>query len=377
MLFYVRKTWGKSPPILVVVTLLMWGLLLWTLFAEISGHATLHFMEPLIALLYYLWASLFMCLEVANEVTNLPSDSPFQLSFLKARLSSMPVKVTKLENGQSLNVGALGLMAMISRLHEKKSVDEEDEEEEEEEEDEEDPDFFNIGRGTLDLLWNQSEVHKSAPFLSEEAGGSDAIFAFEVSGKVRSAMDWDEHTAKIMNGMDTDIDVGHPSIRSEIYVVFLALLNASIGGLHRYISHPEYGTAIVFGVRDGNIFALESTATISCFVVTCICSWIVFRQLFCTAFRWYMVLTIMQQVSKALTIDGATKSHMPCFIDLRHEGNLEGWFTAREYINMWCKSYVYGIRSQTIVASSLVVSALVAVNAVVNNFSDSENIGTQ
>ena len=39
-----------------------------------------------------------------------------------------------------------------------------------------------------------------------------------------------------------------------------------------------------------------------------------------------------------MVIEGAMHERLPCYLDLRHEGNLEGWYSARDYLNAYCKS---------------------------------------
>jgi hypothetical protein len=53
---------------------------------------------------------------------------------------------------------------------------------------------------------------------------------------------------------------------------------------------------------------------------------------------------------------------------------LEAWYCAREFLNLYTEQHVFGTKSQTVVAISLIISALVSLNAVTNYFSDSENI---
>jgi hypothetical protein len=77
---------------------------------------------------------------------------------------------------------------------------------------------------------------------------------------------------------------------------------------------------------------------------------------------------------KVLLIESAMQSHLPCYCDLRHEGNLEGWFTGRRYFQTYCTMHVFGIKNQVKIATSLLVSAGFSLQAVGNYFSDAENI---
>ena len=147
-------------------------------------------------------------------------------------------------------------------------------------------------------------------------------------------------------------------------LLFLATFNASIGMINRAANgYPVIGSTTA-----------DVSVVLCCAGVTFSCSYFVFRELFCTAFRWYTVLTFMTQLANVLSIEGAMRVHLPCYVDLRHEGNLEAWYTARQYLNQYCNAYVFGMRSQTVVASSLIISTLISFNALSNYFGDSANI---
>ena len=175
----------------------------------------------------------------------------------------------------------------------------------------------------------------------------------------------DEHTknsksAVFLQGMQTDIDTGKPTLQAQALLVCLSLLNASIGMLHRWST----GLTVVGDISG------EGSVVITCAIVTFVGSYIVFSTLFRVAFRWYTVLIFMEQLAHVLIIEGAMHVHLPCYIDLRHEGNLEGWYCARDYLNAYCNVHIFGLKSQSIVASSLIISALVSFNAVTNYFSE-------
>lgn len=139
------------------------------------------------------------------------------------------------------------------------------------------------------------------------------IADYEIKGDVHSATDWDERNTIYLQGMMTGIDTGRPTVRGRKIVYGLALLNATIGMIHRGV----LGHIVV-----GNNW-LECLVTIVCCILTLFTSHYVYNELFCTAFRWYTVLMFNEQLAKVLTIEGAMTVHLPCYIDLRHEGNLE------------------------------------------------------
>ena len=364
IVWFMRKTTGESPSYVIYAVVALWALLVITLVGRgLLNLSMLHDLEPSVALSYYVWASAFLALEVANEVTRIPSEIPFSLAYKQANLSMIEAELTRIEDGQQLRVTGMGFLQMVCRLHEGEEEEDEDEEEEDEGDDDE-ADPFNIGRGTLDLIWEQSQLRDSLPFVDNETTAADVIYDFEVKGKVISAMDWEERNGIYMQGLETGIDTGKPTPKARAFIICLALLNASIGMLHRYLMGID-----VIGEVIG-----EGVVVLSCFVVTFACSYIVYNTLFCVAFQWYTVLIFMEQLASVLIIDGAMRVHLPCYIDLRHEGNLEGWYSARDYLNHYCNTYIFGMKNQAIVASSLIISAIVSFRAVTNHFSDSANI---
>eukprot|EP01047_Picozoa_sp_COSAG01_P006269 COSAG01_NODE_226_length_21147_cov_59.226435_22_plen_600_part_00 len=363
LLFWLRRHTGQSPIWVLYALMSMWIALTWLAIGSgILKLSPLHHMEVVIALLYYIWAGIDLAIEVSSEVSNVPGDVTFRLAFQKANLCLASASLTRLEDGQQCKVTAMGLLQMSSWLHER---DEEDEEDDEDDEDDEESDPFQIGRSTLDMLWKQKRLKSSVPFIDDMTTvPANVIHEYEVHGKINSAVDWEERSLLYFQSMMTKIDVGEPTLAATCMLLFLAGLNASIGVINR--------------VANGQPTIGSSTADVSlvlcCGIITFVCSYTVFRELFCTAFRWYTVLTFMTQLAQVLSIEGAMRLHLPCYIDLRHEGNLEAWYLARSFLNEYCNCYVFGTRAQTIVASSLVVSTLISFNALANYFADSTNI---
>jgi hypothetical protein len=73
-------------------------------------------------------------------------------------------------------------------------------------------------------------------------------------------------------------------------------------------------------------------------------------------------------------IQTAKKNFLPCYCDLRHEGNLEGWFLGRKYFIQYCNAHVFNIRNQAKVALCLVVTGAFCAQALTNYFADADNI---
>jgi hypothetical protein len=171
-----------------------------------------------------------------------------------------------------------------------------------------------------------------------------------------------------MQGMQTELDVGKPTQVAQYFLMCLAGINAMMG----IVLRTGQSDSTFDSVMGETVF--DSLIVLGCPTVTFVCSYYVYYTLFCTAFQWYTVLTFLTQMAQVLVIEGAMYANLPCYIDLRHEGNLEAWYCAREFVNLWTEEYIFGTKAQMVVATSLFISALVSLNAVTNYFSDSANI---
>jgi hypothetical protein len=374
ILFHIRGSTGSSPRFLLHFVVLTWLLLAFicamTYLHHIPGldlqsKGPLHYLEPAIALLYYAWGSFYFALECASEVRQLPANIPFELAYTKAEISMEVLHVTRLEDGQTIQVTAMGFLQMCCRLHEKKKEEDEEEEEEEEDDDDDDEDPFALGRETLKKFWCQSKLSHSIPFVDDaDTNAADVIYRYEVQDDTETPEEWDNTNDVYMQGMQTQIDLGRPTRKGNLICIVLALLNATIGVIHRgAIGYMMFGHSW-----------LDVAITLACCWCTFTGSYLVYHRLFCTAFQWYTMLLFFEQLGKCLTINTAMWIHLPCYVDLRHEGNLEAWYSAREYLNLWCTSCLFGPMHQTIVASALGISAMISVNALSQYFSDSTNI---
>jgi Ca2+-binding EF-hand superfamily protein len=329
MIWYLRKTFGTQPRGLIYMIVLLWLLGSYAVVGSLYFNlSALHQLEPVIAISYYVWASLFLALEVATEVSKLPSETPFKLAYKQANLAMIETELTRIDDGQRVRVTAMGFLGMVCRLHVADEEVEEEEEEEEEADEEEDP--FSVGRSTLDAIWKQSKLTESHPFADDEATPSDVIYDYEVKGEVLSPLDWDEKNLVYMKSMHTRIDTGMPTPKGIGFVAVLALMNASIGMFHRWSTNQT-----VIGDPAG-----EGSIVLCCSFVTFVSSFVVYFTVFRVAFQWYIVLEFMTQLAAVLGIEGAMINNLPCYLDLRHEGNLEGWYCARDYLNAYCNAHI-------------------------------------
>ena len=116
IVWFMRKTTGESPSYVIYAVVALWALLVITLVGRgVLNLSVLHDLEPSIALSYYVWASAFLALEVANEVTRIPSEIPFSLAYKQANLSMIEAELTRIEDGQQLRVTGMGFLQMVCR----------------------------------------------------------------------------------------------------------------------------------------------------------------------------------------------------------------------------------------------------------------------
>ena len=373
-----RERMGISPRRrLITVTMLMWGTLMYMVAVSLwikltDGFQQLHGLEPLLATLYYLWATFIFGVQLASHLAHVPGDDPFDAAYKKAEIALGRVALTRIKDGQRLTCSGMGLLNMVCRLPRPDEDLEEDEEEDEDDADDGDDDIFSVGKGTLRQMWMQRylanpvifegtgfefelpfgalfqmvgedakkkiNLRRRLPWVDEEMLPDKAIFEFAlVEGGVKTSNDWAEEAVVVERGMDTIIDTGRPTWMAEMLLVMLAAINASVGSIHRFILaeveadvEAEMGAAEqlkeslheslmdVTGLLTGN----ETGVKWTCIVITFTCSWVVFRTIFCIAFEWYTVLTFMTQISSVLSIDGSFVDKLPMYIDLRHPGNL-------------------------------------------------------
>ena len=105
-------------------------------------------------------------------------------------------------------------------------------------------------------------------------------------------------------------------------------VNSMLGYLHRLVFASEHLAGAKLrqneagGVNSCSTFTgsvLPSVATdfiifTSC-LTTFLASWICYRELFCSAFRWFMVLSVNKQLSAALAMDSAMARGLPCYLN--------------------------------------------------------------
>lgn len=266
----------------------------------------------------------------------------------------------------------------------------------------------NISKTVLQLLWGQDPVRTAMPWLPEppdekhvhtestrcsrfskkafmakiKQAAKEArkeydetqksIFEFHVVSNEVSQNDYDHNNRAFSRSMQTRIDLGAPTQRAERGLIAASILNALLGTIHRtYFVPEEQRSSRSLWNTD---FGLEHTLFIATSTCTVFASWYVYRTIYCTALRWYTCLMFSEQLVSTLSMAGAITDYLPCYIDLRHTGNMEGWYRCRKYFTQYTDVHVFGMKDQIVVASALVMSTIISGTAVVKYFGDATNI---
>jgi hypothetical protein len=210
-----------------------------------------------------------------------------------------------------------------------------------------DGDVLSLGRSLLKALWKQKSIHEALPWKEENDQVLDPTLDFKITSQPKASSAWQENNKVFVRGMLADFDMGSPTLSAEIGLVVMALLNSMLGTLHRITFANEHMAATKLREREARVDGCAAfvgdrllpsistahvyTSTLTIFVA----SWIVYRVIFCTAFRWFMILAINKQSSAALAMDSAMAHHLPCYLNLRDKGNLKAWHHVHEFLGLY------------------------------------------
>eukprot|EP01047_Picozoa_sp_COSAG01_P002009 COSAG01_NODE_50_length_31487_cov_90.470243_11_plen_333_part_00 len=143
---------------------------------------------------------------------------------------------------------------------------------------------------------------------------------------------------------------------------------------------------------------MEHIATTLAFAGTSAMSYIVYGVLLSTGMKWWIVHLFLKQTHSAIIVEvrcmrrlhpyetkpfpvglltrldlffqEAITSHLPCYMDLRNKGNLDSWYTARQYLQEETNTECFAHKDQLPIAVALVFCAGLSVNALTNYFGD-------
>lgn len=199
-----------------------------------------------------------------------------------------------------------------------------------------------------------------------------SLFEFQINHSLLSQDDYEQNDRAHSRSMQTRMDLGSPTARAEKGLIAASILNALLGTIHRtWIVPDEKRTSRNLWNTE---FGVEHTLFISTCTCTVFASWYVYRTIYCTALRWYTCLILSNQLVSTLSMQGAIINFLPCYIDLRHSGNMEGWYRARRYFTRYTDEHVFGMKDQIVVATALVVVVVMSATAVQKYFGDSTSI---
>eukprot|EP01043_Picozoa_sp_COSAG02_P028661 COSAG02_NODE_1748_length_11073_cov_2.905040_1_plen_1842_part_00 len=384
ILLHIKRKRGWVPKVRTVLALItFWGLFAWTalvLFLNVGGYCYLdqvHPMELKLACGYYVWAALLLAIEVTTQVHGLPSEAPFRLAYKRAEMAVMNCTMINITNGQRFPCTGAGFLQMVSRLESSLERAETTGEDVDEGDLGGDDELLSLGRGLLTALWRQTSILDCLPWKGEDDQILDPILDFKVTSKPQTVGASLENNKVYIKGMVADFDIGSPSVKAEVSLFILAAVNSMLGYLHRLAFASEHLAGAKLrqneagGVNSCSTFTgsvLPSVATdfiifTSC-LTTLLASWICYRELFCSAFRWFMVLSVNKQLSAALAMDSAMARGLPCYLNLRDKGNLRAWYCVHEFLRLYGEKLVFGGKSQFTVVSSIIWLCMVAFNAI-------------
>eukprot|EP01043_Picozoa_sp_COSAG02_P039587 COSAG02_NODE_3138_length_7298_cov_4.879289_2_plen_1023_part_00 len=385
ILLHVKRKRGWVPKLRTVLALVaLWGVAAWTafvLFLNVGGYCYLdqvHPMEIKLACGYYVWAALLLAIEVSTKVHGLPSEAPFRLAYRRAEMAVMDCTMINITNGQRFPCTGAGFLQMISRLEATFERSRETTGEDIDEGDlAGDDELLSLGRGLLAALWRQKSLHECLPWKDEDDQILDPTLDFKVMSNPLTVGSSLENNKVHVKGMVADFDIGSPSVKAEVSLFILAAINSMLGYLHRLafasehlagakIRQDEAGGVNSCSTSIGGVLPSVSSDMVlftSC-LTTFLSSWICYRELFCSAFRWFMVLSINRQMSAALAMDSAMARGLPCYLNLRDKGNLRAWYCVDEFLRLYGDKLVFGSKSQFTVVSSIIWLCIVAFNAI-------------
>ena len=359
--------------------ILVFVVLFWDQLTDVQGKADS--LEKTLSIVFYCWAVAVVAIDVSSEIPKLPADNSFKVSRSKAKLAAAPVRLKDTTDGKEMHVSGVGFLIMVCRLNPRDTrLDSKDVERDED--DDLDEDGLGIGRSVLESFWQQRKVTKVLPWLADipdfDPGTLepiDLVREFQVPkensmGQVSSIGDWEERNRIRMQSMEAHVHMGRPRTSTTIALVMLAFVNASIGILHRVMLQTRHGHGIEELKEE-----LVDLQLISCCVLMFFGSFIVYKAVLGIAFKWFTFVLYSEQMGAALQIDTAMNSCLPCYIDLRIEGNLESWYNARVYLNTFGTSRVFGFKAQLTVAMALVsiaVTAAVMIGSIALGYRDDD-----
>ena len=367
---YLFRTQKRSPRTRVMLsTMLLWICCLVPLVVYVTfenAKLSTQGIEIFVNTSYYLWAILCVATVIASDIRGIPGHVSFKQASLKAEIAAKPCSMTKISDGMPLTTSAMAIVQMVCRQH---CGDDEDEEEEEGEEEEAGMDFSSK---LLKLFWQQDAASDSLPWLQGQmqhdtqlSSMSQAqlnrmlVFEFQLKDPPRDVNDSLFNLNISVQGVQSKIDTGRPKTRAKVTVGVLAVVHGFLGLIHRTAFRQQH--AFGQGLE-------EHASAIGTCICTTIASYIVYSILLRTGLKWWMVHLFLKQTHSAILVEEAITNHLPCYMDLRNQGNLDSWYSARQYLQEETNAECFAHKDQLPIAIAMIMCAGLSVNALTTYF---------
>eukprot|EP01046_Picozoa_sp_COSAG06_P099867 COSAG06_NODE_45985_length_350_cov_1.195219_1_plen_67_part_10 len=66
-----------------------------------------------------------------------------------------------------------------------------------------------------------------------------------------------------------------------------------------------------------------------------------------------MVHLFLKQTHSAILVEEAITNHLPCYMDLRNQGNLDSWYSARQYLQEETNAECFAHKDQLPIAIAM------------------------
>lgn len=337
-----------------------------------STKTSIHGIEIFVNTSYYLWAVLCISTVVASDVRGIPGHVSYKQASLKAEIASKPCSMTKISDGMPLTTSAMAIVQMVCRQHQG------DDEEDEEEEGEEEEAGMDFSSKLLRLFWKQDSASDSLPWLQCQMQHDELlssmskaqlnrmlVFEFQLKDPPRDMNDSLFNLNIAVQGVQSKIDTGRPKLRAKITVCLLAFVHGFLGLLHRTAFRQQNAL--------GNEIEEHASAIATC-ICTTVASYVVYSVLLRTGLKWWMVHLFLKQTHSAILVEEAITNHLPCYMDLRNQGNLDSWYSARQYLQEETNAECFAHKDQLPIAIAMFMCAGLSVNALTTYFADAGSV---
>ena len=230
----------------------------------------------------------------------------------------------------------------------------------------------------LRLFWQQDTASDSLPWLQGQMQHDEMlssmsqaqlnrmlVYEFQLKDPPRDPNDVLFNLNIAVQGLQSRIDTGRPKTRAKVAVGVLAVAHGLLGLVHR--------TAFREQQAFGDDVQEHASALGTC-ICTTVASYIVYTVLLRTGLKWWMVHLFLKQTHSAILVEEAISNHLPCYMDLRNQGNLDSWYSARQYLQEQTNAECFAHKDQLPIAIAMFMCAGLSVNALTSYFADAGSV---